>query len=205
MLGVVDYPAFVIAFVLLLALPGPGNLAIFVATGRTKLRGGMAATMGIVLGDQVLFWSAVAGLAAILATTPTVLSIVQVLGAAYLMWLGFQMCRHSGAALPVLQLKPGGYCRQAFLITLLNPKAIMFYMAFLPLFIDQEHHQGIVTFSFMAASVAVLTVLYGLLVSLLVLKFSSSVGTRPFIKKGLECMAGLLLIGFGFQLLLSRV
>lgn len=205
MLGIVDYPAFIIAFVILLALPGPGNLAIFIATGRAKLRGGLAATLGIMLGDQVLFWTAVAGLAAVLATTPAVLLVVQVLGAAYLIWLGVQMCRSNGAALPMLQLKPGDYGKQAFLITLLNPKAIMFYMAFLPLFIDREHHQGLVTFTFMAFNVAVLTLLYGLLVTLLVLRFSASVSARPTVRKTLECSAGILLIVFGAQLLLSRM
>lgn len=205
MLGIADYPAFIIAFVLLLALPGPGNLAIFIATGRTKLRGGLAATLGIMLGDQVLFWTAVAGLAAVLAATPVVLLVVQILGAAYLIWLGVQMCRSSGAALPMLQLKPGDYCKQAFLITLLNPKAIMFYMAFLPLFIDREYHQGVITFTFMAVNVAVLTFLYGLLVTLLVLRFSASVNAKPVVRKSLECSAGVLLIGFGAQLLLSRM
>lgn len=205
MLGVVDYPAFVIAFVLLLALPGPGNVAIFVATGRARLRGGLAATLGIILGDQVLFWTAVAGLAAILATTPGILLVVQVVGAGYLMWLGVQMCRRRGAALPMLQLKPGSYCWQAFLITLLNPKAVMFYMAFLPLFIDHQQHRGGITFIFMAANVALLTLLYGLFVSLLVLRFSSAVNARPVVRKILECGAGILLIGFGVQLLLSRL
>lgn len=204
-LGVADYPAFVIAFVVLLALPGPGNLAILIATARARLRGGLAATLGIILGDQLLFCTAVAGLSALLAAWPGVLLAIQCAGAAYLMWLGGQLCRSDGAALPMLQLTAGSYCRQAFFITLLNPKAIMFYMAFLPLFIDPKQHQGWLTFGVMALTIIALTFFYGLLLSSAALRFSSAIGARPRVKKGLQCGAGLVLIGFGVQLLLQRV
>jgi threonine/homoserine/homoserine lactone efflux protein len=61
----------------------------------------------------------------------------------------------------VLHIKPHHYLRQALTITLLNPKAIVFYMAFFPLFVDPARHQGLATFGFMAATIAALTFLYG--------------------------------------------
>jgi leucine efflux protein len=74
---------------------------------------------------------------------------VQWLGAAYLAWLGFQMLVAKPGAAPVLNITAGHYFRQALMITLLNPKAILFYMAFFPLFVDPVH-MGLITFGAMA-------------------------------------------------------
>ena len=62
---------------------------------------------------------------------------------------------------PVLQIRAGQYFRQALAITLLNPKAIVFYMAFFPLFVDPARPAGIATFAVMAATIAALTFVYG--------------------------------------------
>ena len=64
MFGIADYGAFVAAIVLFLAIPGPGNLALITSTSKGGIRGGLAATMGVIAGDQVLMWAAVAGVAA---------------------------------------------------------------------------------------------------------------------------------------------
>jgi leucine efflux protein len=87
-------------------------------------------------------WMAVAGVAALLATYPTAFAAVQWLGAIYLAWLGFRCLWPRPGSAPVLNIKPRHYFQQAFAITLLNPKAIVFYMAFFPLFIDPARHQG---------------------------------------------------------------
>ncbi len=70
MFGIADYGAFVAAIVLFLAIPGPGNLALITSTSKGGIRGGLAATLGVIAGDQVLMWAAVAGVAALLATYP---------------------------------------------------------------------------------------------------------------------------------------
>ena len=68
--GISDYGAFVAAIVLFLAIPGPGNLALITSTGKGGIRGGLAATLGVIAGDQVLLWAAVAGVSgALLAQT----------------------------------------------------------------------------------------------------------------------------------------
>ena len=64
MLGVTDYGAFVIAIIVFLLIPGPGNLALITSTSKGGVRGGLAATLGVILGDQFLMWMAVAGVAA---------------------------------------------------------------------------------------------------------------------------------------------
>ncbi|MBA4195390.1 MAG: lysine transporter LysE [Comamonadaceae bacterium] len=204
MFGIADYGAFVVAIVIFLAIPGPGNLALITSTGKGGIRGGLAATMGVIAGDQVLMWLAVAGVAALLAATPAAFSMVQWVGAAYLAWLGWKMLTAKPGDAPVLNIRPRQYFQQAATITLLNPKAIVFYMAFFPLFVDPARHQGLVTFGAMALTIAALTFLYGLVVVLLTHHLAERLRANPRITRTLEKLAGVFLIGFGVKLALSK-
>jgi threonine/homoserine/homoserine lactone efflux protein len=204
MFGVTDYGAFVAAIVIFLAIPGPGNLALVTATGQGGIRGGLAATFGVIAGDQVLMWAAVAGVAAVLLASPALFHAVQWLGAAYLAWLGLRMLLAKPGAAPVLSMRPGHWFRQTALITLLNPKAIVFYMAFFPLFVDPARHQGLLTFGFMAVTVAVLTFLYGLAATVITHRMASRLKADPRIGRVLEKLAGACLVGFGLKLAVGR-
>jgi threonine/homoserine/homoserine lactone efflux protein len=204
MFGVADYGAFVAAIIIFLAIPGPGNLALITSTGKGGIPGGLAATLGIIAGDQVLMWAAVAGVAALLLAYPTAFHAVQWLGAAYLAWMGFRMLLAKPGSAPILNIQPRHYFRQAALITLLNPKAIVFYMAFFPLFVDPQRHQGLLTFGAMAATIAVLTFAYGLVAVLLTHFLAARLRSNPLVGRVLEKVAGLCLIGFGVKLAVSR-
>ena len=204
MFGVADYGAFVAAIIVFLAIPGPGNLALITSTGKGGVRGGLAATLGVIAGDQVLMWAAVAGVAALLLAYPAAFHAVQWLGAAYLAWLGMKMLLAKPGARPILNIQPRHYFRQAALITLLNPKAIVFYMAFFPLFVDPARHQGLATFGAMAATIATLTFLYGLVVVLLTHHLAERMRANPLIGRVLEKIAGTFLLGFGIKLAISK-
>jgi len=204
MFGVADYGAFVAAIIIFLAIPGPGNLALITSTGKGGIAGGLAATLGVIAGDQVLMWAAVAGVAALLAAYPAAFHAVQWLGAAYLAWLGAKMLLAKPGAKPILNIQPHHYFKQAGLITLLNPKAIVFYMAFFPLFVDPARHQGLATFAAMAATIATLTFLYGLIVVLLTHHLAERMRANPLIGRVLEKVAGIFLLGFGIKLAVSR-
>ncbi len=204
MLGVADYGAFVLAVIVFLAIPGPGNLALVTSTSKGGVPGGLAATLGVMAGDQVLMWLAVAGVATLLATSPRLFAAVQWLGAAYLAWMGWRMLRAKPGDAPVLHIRAGQYFRQALLITLLNPKAIVFYMAFFPLFVDPLQHRGLLTFAVMAATIAGLTFAYGVLAVWLTRRFAERLRASPALLRWLNRVAGALLIGFGLRLALSR-
>ena len=204
MLGVTDYGTFVVSIIVFLLIPGPGNLALITSTTKGGVRGGLAATVGIILGDQVLLWFAVAGVAALLSAYPAAFDAVQWLGAAYLAWLGGKMLFAKPGAAPVLNIKPRHYLRQALMITLLNPKAIVFYMAFFPLFVDPAHHQGWVTYAFMAATIAVLGFFYGLTSVLITHFLAERLRASPLVSRALEKLAGVFLIGFGIKLAVTR-
>jgi leucine efflux protein len=204
MFGVADYGAFVAAIIIFLAIPGPGNLALITSTGKGGITGGLAATLGVIAGDQVLMWLAVAGVAALLSAYPTAFHAVQWLGAAYLAWLGIRMLLAKTGDKPVLHIEPHHYFRQAALITLLNPKAIVFYMAFFPLFVDPAGHQGLLTFGVMAATIALLTFGYGLTVVLLTHHLAARLRANPLVGRVLQKLAGVFLLAFGIKLAMSN-
>lgn len=200
MLGIADYGAFCAAILVFLALPGPGTFALLTSTGKGGFRGGAAATFGVILGDQVLLWLAVAGVAALLAAHPVWFQAVQYAGAAYLVWIGLRLVFAAPSGSSPVRITTGHYARQAFLITLLNPKAIVFYMAFFPLFIDPAQHQGAVTFGAMALTIAVITAAYGLLLCAFARAVSAKVAAHAGMARLLERLAGIFLVGFGIRL-----
>ena len=202
MFGIADYGAFVVAIIVFLAIPGPGNLALLTATGKGGVRAGMAATLGVIAGDQVLLWLAVAGLSAVLINYPGLYSSVKWAGAAYLMGLGYSLFNVKPGDAPVLDMKSDHFFRQGLFITVLNPKAIVFYMAFFPLFVDPKIHLGLVTFGFMALTIAGLTLAYGLVVVLLAHHLAERVRANPMVAVMLNKVAGTLLMGFGLKLAL---
>jgi threonine/homoserine/homoserine lactone efflux protein len=201
MFGIADFGAFCAAILMFLALPGPGTFALLNSTGKGGFRAGAAATAGLIIGDQLLLWLAVAGVAALLAAHPVWFRGVQYLGAVYLGWVGFRLllARDTAGGSPI-RIVPHHYLRQALLITLLNPKAIVFYMAFFPLFIDPATHRGWPTFAAMALTIAVLTAVYCLVLCGFAQAVSQRVRAHRRLALALQRLAGLMVIGFGLRL-----
>lgn len=202
--GIADYGAFVVAIIVFLLIPGPGNLALITSTSKGGIAAGLGATLGVMAGDQVLLWAAVAGVSAVMLAYPAAFHMVQWAGAVYLAWLGIKLLTARAGDAPILQIKPSHYARQALLITLLNPKAIVFYMAFFPLFVDPATHQGLRTFGVMAVTIAALTFLYGLTSVLLTYHLAERIRANPKITSFLNKAAGVFLIGFGLKLAISK-
>jgi leucine efflux protein len=201
MAGVTDIAAFALAVLVFLMLPGPGTFAVLTSSAKGRLRGGYACLAGLMLGDWLLMIAAMVGVAALLMAHPLVFRGVQYLGVAYLMWVGVQLlrARDAGAA-TLLPITPGTYFRQGFLITVINPKAIVFYMAFFPLFIDPARYQGVLTLVTMGAIVSLLTLVYG---SLLVIGghwVAQRLRAHRAVGRWMSRLAGIALIGFGARL-----
>ncbi|WKL18035.1 LysE family translocator [Comamonas testosteroni] len=200
MFGISDYGAFAAAVTVFLLIPGPGNLALITSTGKGGWRAGLACCLGVMAADQVLMWLAVAGVAAVLAAYPAAFHAVQWVGAAYLAWLGYKLLTTRPGDAPAIEIQPRQYFRQGALITLMNPKAIVFYMAFFPMFVDPARHQGAITFGVMAATVAAITFIYSFIVVTLTTVLAERLRANPAVVKWLEKTAGVFLIGFGLKL-----
>jgi threonine/homoserine/homoserine lactone efflux protein len=187
-MGLTDVWTFVAAVVVFLAIPGPGTFALLTATAKGGKRGGYAALAG-------------AGVAALLAANPVVFKGVQYLGAAYLVWVGITLLSaKEGAGTGLIPMQAGHWFRQGLLITLLNPKAIVFYMAFFPLFIDPAQHQGFATFATMAVLIALITLIWCSGLILIGDALAGRMKRQPRLARGLQKAAGVCLIGFGIKL-----
>lgn len=135
--------AFTVAMVLLAASPGPGFLMVVARALSGGFAAGLAAIAGMVLGDIVFLLLAVLGLSALATVMGEFFLVVKILGAGYLVWLGVKMWR-SRPALPALDTPAAARIAMphwrsvllGFVVTLGNPKAILFYGALLPTFVD---------------------------------------------------------------------
>ena len=163
----------------------------------------MTSTLGIACGDQILILLALGGLAAILEEAPLIFRWVEYAGAAYLIYLGLRLMRPKEVSqeFSAFQLKDS--FRQSLWITLLNPKAIIFYMAFFPLFIDKSRRIDLKAWAVLAGTIAVLTVLYGVLLLMLIGLLSRAFKETQALTKYLARSLGVLFIGFGIKLAFS--
>ena len=168
------------------------------------MKGGIASVMGLILGDQILLWLTVAGVAALLQTYPHLFMAMQWVGAAYLSWLGVRMVFARPGEGPSIKITPGKYFKETMFITLLNPKAIMFYFAFFPQFIDPDLHQGLITFVFMATTIAALGFAYCFGVVVITHTMAERIRASPTASGVLQKVAGLFLIVFGLKLALGK-
>lgn len=135
------YSAYVIATIILLAIPGPTIMLVIsyaLAQGR---RSAAASVLGVALGDATAATASLLGLGALLAASATLFTILKWVGAAYLFWIGIKMWRaraHGLSTLAVAQVPPLKVFRHAYIVTALNPKGIVFFMAFLPHFVAAD-------------------------------------------------------------------
>lgn len=155
----------------LLISPGP-NMAFLLSHGLSHgPRGGLAVALGIFLADLVLTGLTAAGVTAIVAAWPLSFDLLKLLGACYLLWLAFQAVRsHKGgqrnASLARTEARSHGHIvRAGMLNSLLNPKALLFFMVFLPQFVTPQH-----------GSVPVQLLTLGLVLSAISLLFHGTLG-----------------------------
>ena len=137
------YLAFVVATVIALVVPGPTILLVVsyaLARGRNVT---LALVSGVILGDLIAMSVTLAGLGIVLAASASAFTMMKWAGALYLAWMGIGMIRKAGTATAELQAVgqrgSGTAFRDGFIVTLLNPKSIGFFIAFVPQFIDSAN------------------------------------------------------------------
>ncbi|MEM6638154.1 MAG: LysE family transporter [Pseudomonadota bacterium] len=133
--------AFVAASTALLMVPGPTVLLVMGYALGAGRRVAVPTALGVALGDLVAISAALVGLGAVALASATAFLVLKWAGAAYLVWLGIRMIRsagrsHADAPAAARGLSPLEACRNAAMVTVLNPKSIGFFVAFLPQFID---------------------------------------------------------------------
>jgi threonine/homoserine/homoserine lactone efflux protein len=199
-MGITDVWQLVVAAMVFLMLPGPGTFCVLTCTARNGVRGGFASVAGLMLADGMLMFLAAAGVATLLKANPLAFRAMQYLGAAYLAWLGVRLLVARGEASGVVPFSSAADFRRGFLVTSVNPKAIVFYMAFFPLFIDPAAHRGSVTFLAMAAIIATCTLCYCSLLIFVGNAAAARLKQHRRLARLANQLAGVFLIGFGIKL-----
>jgi threonine/homoserine/homoserine lactone efflux protein len=205
MFGIQNYGSFVMAVIVFQLIPGAGTITILNATARGGIGSGMKAVCGTLSGDFTYMLAAVLGLAALLSAYPGILASAQWIGAAYLCWIGLKLIRTSAKDQPdYTALEKGGwnYFRQALAVSLTNPKVIMFFMAFFPLFLSKESTP--VTLLTLMVHVTAISFLYQTVLVLAGSALAQRLSRWQFTRLLATRLAGVALIGFGIKLALNN-
>lgn len=198
--GIDNYPGFVSAILLFQLAPGPGTLAILNSTARGGRAAGMGAVFGTLAGDLVFMLLAVSGLAALSSSCPVAFQLLRWAGIVYLCRFGWNLLRSAGGGLHGETPPTGSDChfRRAFLVGLTNPKAIMFFMAFFPLFMTAA--SGPLTLALMMAHVSLLCLVYQTVLVFVGDQLARRLCRVPVVRVVAARLAGASVIGFGVRL-----
>jgi threonine/homoserine/homoserine lactone efflux protein len=190
---------FLTAALILAITPGPG---IFYVLGRTLAAGrreGVSSSLGTFVGGLVHVIAAALGLSAVLAASAVAFTIVKYVGAAYLVWLGIQMIRsrHQTLELSDKPVPSSHVFRQGVLTEMLNPKTALFFLSFLPQFVNPHLGHVIGQFLFLGC----VSVTLNTLADLAVVSFAAPLGamlrSNPRFRRNQRIASGAGMIGLG--------
>lgn len=205
MFDIQNYQSFVAAIVVFQLIPGPGTLAILNATARNGVGAGLDAVIGTLVGDFLFMVAAIAGLAAVMSANPVLFQGLQWFGAAYLCWMGLQLLRSQTGQDPTsteMRRSAWVYFRQACAVSLSNPKVVIFFVAFFPLFLRAESSNTMLIV--MVAHVTIIGFLYQAGLVLIGNAVTRHLKALPSTRKIATRLAGVALIGFGVKLAISN-
>lgn len=215
-----NLPEFTLGALLIVLLPGPNSMYVLSVAARKGVRRGYRAASGVVLGDTVLLTLTAAGAASLLGRSPGLFDVVKYLGAAYLAWLGVGMIRAAvrgireraataSATAVAMQAEEAEAAqetrerspfRRALVVSLLNPKAILFDLAFLSQFVSPHAAHPIAAFALLSVIVQVFSVSY---LSALILggdRLAARFRRRRRLAASLTGGVGSLFLGFAVKL-----
>lgn len=165
MIDPATFLTFLAACIALILAPGPAQLLVVARTVSEGTRAGTMTAVGLNIGTLVHAAAAAIGLSAVLATSALAFSIVKYVGAAYLLYLGIQALRSRPDAAPdaIRPATTRAPLGQAITTGILNPKVAIFFLVFLPQFVDPARGSALLQFMFLGGTMAALDTLYELL------------------------------------------
>lgn len=192
--------AFTTASVALLVIPGPTVLLVTSYALSHGRRSAVPIVAGVALGDFTAMTASLLGLGVLLATSATVFTLLKWIGAAYLVWLGIKLWRAPAGQAEALAEPAAGPARMllhAYAVTALNPKGIVFFVAFLPQFLDASR-PAVTQMAVMEATFVSLAILNTSLYAALASTARRAI-RRPTVQRTVNRLGGSLLIGAGLM------
>ncbi len=194
---------FLITASVAMVAPGPDMLFILGCGMRGGPRAGLLATAGVATSEAVHVGLAAAGLTALFAAVPVAFTVVRLLGAAYLVYLGVKAIR-SRATFEAGPISDRRAYLRGLLTNLLNPKMVTFTIAFLPQFVAPRLGQVWLQFAVLGALVIALEFLVDGTVGVLAGRIGGWLRRRAAARRGVDVATGGLFIGLGVRLAVQR-
>lgn len=210
-LGITDFWTFVLGTIFIVLLPGPNSMYVLSVAAQRGVRAGYRGACGVFLGDLILMVLSAAGVASLLKASPALFYVVKTIGAAYLAWIGFQMLRGAlrswsqrgepgqpATAVPVERTTdPFG---KALVISLLNPKAILFFISFFIQFVDPQFGRPVLSFVALGLVCQICSFAYLTTIILVGARLAEAFRRRRRLSAGMASGVGAMFIGFGAKL-----
>ncbi|MFE3657203.1 leucine efflux protein LeuE [Streptomyces sp. NPDC059165] len=213
MLGVANLPTYALGTLLIILLPGPSSLYTLSVAARRGVRTGYRAAAGVFLGEMILMLLTAAGVASLLRTNPVAFAVVKYAGACYLGWISVGMLRGAWRTWRTRGESPSTArrsddegtgverpFRRSVLITLLNPKAILFFISFFAQFVDPSYPHPMLSFGLLALVYQAMSVCYITALIFGGTYLSAQFSRRRRLSSGLTAGAGALFLGFAARL-----
>lgn len=163
--GILDLWTYVAGTIFIILLPGPNSLFVLATGVRHGVRIGYQAALGVFVGDTILMTLVAGGAASVLRVMPVLFMALKILGALYLCYLGLRLLTSAWRPTAPDQVRPvavesGGQFRKALLLSLLNPKAILFLLSFFVQFVDPSYAHPALSFLILAGILQCFSFLY---------------------------------------------
>ena len=209
--GIPDLTTFIIGTIFIVLLPGPNSLYVIALASRRGIGAGYRGACGIFAGDAVLMLLSATGAASLLKSTPALFWVIKLAGATYLAWIGFRLLReglrtwrdHSSSAAESQnedRFDAANPFRKALLISLMNPKAILFFVSFFIQFVDPGYAHPGLSFLILGLIVQVCSVLYLSVLIFAGVRLAAQFRRHRRLAAGVTAGVGGMFIGFGARL-----
>jgi len=207
MLGITDLGTYLLGTVAIVLLPGPNSMFVLSVAARRGVRAGYAGACGVFVGDTVLMVLAALGAASLLKALPALFLGIKAVGALYLAWVGVQLLRGAlarwrgqGPVAEAAQADLSQPFRKALVISLLNPKAILFFVSFFIQFVDPAYPWPALTFLGLGAIAQLFSLAYLSLLIFAGARLAAAFARRRRSASLATTLVGSLFLGFSAKL-----
>ena len=212
MLGITDLWTYVLGTIAIVLLPGPNSLFVLSVAARRGVKPAYAGAAGVFVGDTVLMLAAALGAASLLKALPALFVAIKVIGAAYLGWVGIQLLlgavrrwRGESPSVDPSALDLSQPFRKALVISLLNPKAILFFVSFFIQFVDPAYPWPVLSFLALGAIAQTCSVVYLSVLIFAGARLAAAFSARRRTASVAACGVGALFLGFSAKLATASV
>ena len=209
MFGITDLTTYILGTIFIVLLPGPNSMYVLSVAAQRGVKAGFAGAAGVFVGDFILMTLAATGAAGLLKANPALFAVVKYLGGGYLAWVGVNMLlgawrawrlRHQAEAAPARAVNAANPFVRALVISLMNPKAILFFVSFFVQFVDPSYAYPALTFAILGGILQCFSALYLTTVIIAGARLADAFRRRRKLAASLSGAAGAVFVGFGAKL-----